>query len=188
MEPMLWKKACRREERPCRRWSFLPAQSYKICPRMFAKSSSREWNINVYMHQFNVETSWGSRQPTMAIRSADENEQLHTGWIARHVSKLENSLTIWCIGWTQFVWRCFYLGAFRWVAFYFWYLNGFPSMMFHGNRGECLPHPAVLTAFALPSQVSFGDFSHRTPFLCLLNCPKHASYPSNVFALQQIYL
>ena len=57
----------------------------------------------------------------MAIRSADENQQLHTGWIARHVSKLENSLTIWCIGWTQFVCRCFYLGAFRWVAFYFWY-------------------------------------------------------------------
>ena len=155
---------------------------------MFAKSSSRVWNINVCMHQFNVETSWGSRPPTMPIRSADENQQLHTGWIARHVSKLENSLSIWCIGWTQFVWRCFYLGAFRWVAFYFWYLNGFPSMMFNGNRGECLPHPAVLTAFALPSQVSFADFSHRTPFLCLLNCPKHASDASNVFAFQQIYL
>lgn len=61
-------------------------------------------------------------------------------------------------------------------------------MMFNGNRGECLPHPAVLAAFALPSQVSFADFSHRTPFLCLLNCPKHASDASNVFAFQQIYL
>ena len=152
---------------------------------MFAKSSSRKWNIHVCTN-----STWRHLQ----IQVYNANPDCRRKWAVayrmncRHVSKLENSLTIWCIDWTQFVWHCFDLRAFWWVAFYFWYFHVFPSMMFNGNTGECLLHPAVLIAFALPSQVSFGDFSHANPFLCLLNCPKPASDVSNVFAFQQIYL